>query len=153
MKDEYKAIIDAGFTLQVDCPDLAMSRHNRFSDKSLTDFRDIVDMHVASLNEATKGLPAESMRLHLCWGNYEGPHHLDVPLKDIFDIVLKANANAISFEGANPRHEARVARLPRREAAAGEVHYPRRHRLHQQLRRASGGRRRPPRTLREPRRT
>jgi len=105
MKDEYKAIIDAGFTLQVDCPDLAMSRHNRFADRSLGDFRDIVEMHVASLNEATKGLPAESIRVHLCWGNYEGPHHLDVPLKDIFDIVLKANANAISFEGANPRHE------------------------------------------------
>ena len=74
-------------------------------------------MHVSSLNEATKGLPAESIRLHLCWGNYEGPHHLDVPLKDIFDIVLKANANAISFEGANPRHESewrvfRDVRLP-----------------------------------------
>ncbi|HEX5140990.1 MAG TPA: cobalamin-independent methionine synthase II family protein [Dehalococcoidia bacterium] len=106
MKDEYKAIVDAGFTLQLDCPDLAMSRHNRFSERSLSDFRDIVELHVSVLNEAIKDLPAESIRLHLCWGNYEGPHHLDVPLRDIIDIVLKANANAISFEGANPRHEA-----------------------------------------------
>jgi 5-methyltetrahydropteroyltriglutamate--homocysteine methyltransferase len=106
MKDEYRAIIDAGFTLQLDCPDLAMSRHNRFSERSLADFRDIVELHVSVLNDAIKDLPAESIRLHLCWGNYEGPHHLDVPLRDIIDIVLKANANAISFEGANPRHEA-----------------------------------------------
>src|SRR5690606_9981169 len=88
MRDEYKAIADAGFTLQLDCPDLAMSRHNRFADRSLDDFRSVVEMHVAAVNEATKDIPPESMRLHLCWGNYEGPHHMDVPLKDIIDIVL-----------------------------------------------------------------
>ena len=105
MRDEYRAIVDAGFLLQLDCPDLAMSRHNRHADKTLGEFRKIVELHVEVLNEATKGIPANRIRLHLCWGNYEGPHQLDVELKDIIDIVLKANAEGISFEGANPRHE------------------------------------------------
>ena len=105
MKDEYKAIVDAGFLLQLDCPDLAMSRHNRYSEWSLEQFRKLVAQHVEVLNAATAGLPSDRMRLHLCWGNYEGPHHMDVPLRDIIDIVLKSNAAQISFEGANPRHE------------------------------------------------
>jgi len=105
MRDEYKAIVDAGFILQLDCPDLAMSRHNRFADQSLEWFRDLVRLHVEVLNEATRDLPSESMRMHLCWGNYEGPHHLDVPLGDIIDIVLPARPAGLSFEGANPRHE------------------------------------------------
>jgi 5-methyltetrahydropteroyltriglutamate--homocysteine methyltransferase len=105
MKDEYNAIHQAGFLLQLDCPDLAMSRHLRFGDRNLDDFRGIVARHVEVLNEATKEIPADRMRMHLCWGNYEGPHHLDVPLKDIIDIVLTARPAAISFEGANPRHE------------------------------------------------
>jgi 5-methyltetrahydropteroyltriglutamate--homocysteine methyltransferase len=105
MKDEYEAIHAAGFVLQLDCPDLAMSRHNRFPDMSLEDFRKIVALHVEVLNEATKGIPPDRMRLHLCWGNYEGPHHLDVPLRDIIDLVLRARPAGISFEGANPRHE------------------------------------------------
>jgi 5-methyltetrahydropteroyltriglutamate--homocysteine methyltransferase len=105
MRDEFNAIHRAGFLLQLDCPDLAMSRHNRYGDKSIADFRSIVAQHVAVVNEATKDIPPEQMRLHLCWGNYEGPHHLDVPLKDIIDIVLTARPAGISFEGANPRHE------------------------------------------------
>jgi 5-methyltetrahydropteroyltriglutamate--homocysteine methyltransferase len=105
MKDEYEAIHEAGFVLQLDCPDLAMSRHNRFPDMSLGEFRKIVALHVEVLNEATKRIPPDRMRLHLCWGNYEGPHHLDVPLRDIIDIVLRARPAGISFEGANPRHE------------------------------------------------
>jgi len=105
IKDEYNAIHQAGFLLQLDCPDLAMSRHLRFGDKQIEDFRSIVARHVEVLNEATKDIPADRMRLHLCWGNYEGPHHLDVPLKEIIDIVLTARPAAISFEGANPRHE------------------------------------------------
>ena len=105
MKDEYEAIHEAGFVLQLDCPDLAMSRHNRFPDMSLEEFRRIVALHVEVLNEATKRIPPDRMRLHLCWGNYEGPHHLDVPLRDIIDIVLRARPAGISFEGANPRHE------------------------------------------------
>jgi 5-methyltetrahydropteroyltriglutamate--homocysteine methyltransferase len=105
MKDEYEAIHAAGFVLQLDCPDLAMSRHNRFPDLSLAEFRKIVGLHVEVLNEATKAIPPDRMRLHLCWGNYEGPHHLDVPLQDIIDLVLRARPAGISFEGANPRHE------------------------------------------------
>ena len=105
MRDEYKAIVDAGFILQLDCPDLAMSRHNRFADLSLADFRKMVELHVEVLNGAIKGIPADRMRTHLCWGNYEGPHQLDVELKDIIDLILKANTEGISFEGANPRHE------------------------------------------------
>ncbi|HEY4685118.1 MAG TPA: epoxyalkane--coenzyme M transferase, partial [Dehalococcoidia bacterium] len=103
--DEFNAIHQAGFLLQLDCPDLAMSRHNRFADRSLAEFRRVVARHVEVVNEATKDIPPDRIRLHLCWGNYEGPHQLDVPLRDIIDIVLTANANAISFEGANPRHE------------------------------------------------
>jgi 5-methyltetrahydropteroyltriglutamate--homocysteine methyltransferase len=105
MKDEYRAIVDAGFILQLDCPDLAMSRHNRFAGLSLEEFRKKVALHVEVLNESIKGIPADRMRTHLCWGNYEGPHQLDVELKDIIDLVLKANTEGISFEGANPRHE------------------------------------------------
>jgi 5-methyltetrahydropteroyltriglutamate--homocysteine methyltransferase len=105
MRDEYNAIHQAGFLLQLDCPDLAMSRHLRYGDLSLEEFRKIVAQHVEVVNEATKDIPPDRMRLHLCWGNYEGPHHLDVPLKDIIDIVLTARPAALSFEGANPRHE------------------------------------------------
>jgi 5-methyltetrahydropteroyltriglutamate--homocysteine methyltransferase len=105
MRDEYRAIVDAGFILQLDCPDLAMSRHNRYVDRSLDDFRNVVQLHVDVINDATREIPPDRMRLHLCWGNYEGPHQLDVPLKDIIDIVLRARPEGISFEGANPRHE------------------------------------------------
>lgn len=105
MKDEYEAIHAAGFVLQIDCPDLAMVRHLRHSDLSNAEFRKFVALHIEVLNEATKNIPAEQMRLHLCWGNYEGPHHLDIPLKEIIDLVLKGRPAAISFEGANPRHE------------------------------------------------
>ena len=105
MKDEYEAIAKAGFELQLDCPDLAMSRHSQFYELDTPAFRKIVERHIEVVNEATKNIPGNQMRLHLCWGNYEGPHHLDIPLKDIIDIVLKARADIISFEGANPRHE------------------------------------------------
>jgi 5-methyltetrahydropteroyltriglutamate--homocysteine methyltransferase len=105
MRAEYEAIHEAGFVLQLDCPDLAMSRHNRFPDLSLEEFRRIAALHVEVLNEATRTIPPDRMRLHLCWGNYEGPHHLDVPLREILDLVLRARPAGISFEGANPRHE------------------------------------------------
>jgi len=104
MKEEYNAIHQAGFILQVDCPDLAMGRHIQFADASLAEFRRNAELHVEALNHALADIPPERMRLHLCWGNYEGPHHLDVPLHDIIDIVLKARPAGISFEAANPRH-------------------------------------------------
>jgi 5-methyltetrahydropteroyltriglutamate--homocysteine methyltransferase len=105
MKVEYDAIHRAGFLLQVDCPDLAMSRHIQFAQSSVADFRKVAEMHIEALNHALRDIPADRVRLHLCWGNYEGPHHRDVALRDIIDIVFKARAMAISYEAANPRHE------------------------------------------------
>jgi 5-methyltetrahydropteroyltriglutamate--homocysteine methyltransferase len=104
MKEEYQAIVQAGFLLQIDCPDLAMTRVNQFAHLSVDEFKQIVATHIDILNAALDGLPPERMRLHLCWGNYEGPHHHDVPLQEIVDIVLRARPVGISFEGANPRH-------------------------------------------------
>jgi 5-methyltetrahydropteroyltriglutamate--homocysteine methyltransferase len=104
MKDDYQAIVRAGFLLQVDCPDLAMTRVTQFAHLTVDEFKDVVALHVEVLNAALDGLPPERMRLHLCWGNYEGPHHYDVPLAEILPLVLKARPAGLSFEGANPRH-------------------------------------------------
>jgi 5-methyltetrahydropteroyltriglutamate--homocysteine methyltransferase len=104
MKEDYRAIVQAGFLLQVDCPDLAMTRVTQFAHLSVDEFKDVVALHVDVLNSALDGLPAERMRLHLCWGNYEGPHHYDIPLREILPLVLKARPAGLSFEGANPRH-------------------------------------------------
>ena len=104
MKDEYNAIVDAGLLLQIDCPDLAMTRVTQFSHLSSDEFKKIVELHVEVVNHALKDIDPERMRLHLCWGNTEGPHHHDIPLRDIVDIVLKARPLGLSFEGANPRH-------------------------------------------------
>ncbi len=101
MRAEYRAIVDAGITLQVDCPDLAMvgARY-----PSLEEFRTFAATNVEALNHALQGLPPERVRVHICWGNYEGPHNHDVDLKDIIDIVLRANAAGLSVEACNPRH-------------------------------------------------
>lgn len=104
MKDDYKAIVDSGLLLQIDCPDLAMTRVTQFSHLSEDEFIKIAEMHVEVLQYALAGIAPDRMRMHLCWGNTEGPHHHDVPLKKIVDIVLKAPPGAVSFEGANPRH-------------------------------------------------
>ena len=105
MKEEYDAIHRAGFILQVDCPDLAMGRHLAFPDLSNAEFLKIAAANVEALNHALRDIPPDRMRLHLCWGNYQGPHHRDIPLREIIQAVLKARPQAISFEGANPRHE------------------------------------------------
>jgi 5-methyltetrahydropteroyltriglutamate--homocysteine methyltransferase len=105
MKPEYEAIYRAGFILQVDCPDLAMGRHIQIPDLSIADFRKKIELHVEMLNGALSHIPPERVRIHLCWGNYEGPHHRDVVLRDIIDIVFKVRASGISYEAANPRHE------------------------------------------------
>lgn len=105
MKVEYEKIVGAGLVLQVDCPDLAMGRHIRFRDASLEDFRKAAQRQVEALNYALSEVPAEQVRMHLCWGNYEGPHHHDVDLHEIIDIVLSAKPQAIQFEAANPRHQ------------------------------------------------
>jgi 5-methyltetrahydropteroyltriglutamate--homocysteine methyltransferase len=104
MKEEYQDIVQAGLLLQIDCPDLAMTRVNQFAHLSVDEFTKIVALHVDVLNEALADLPPERLRLHLCWGNYEGPHHHDVPLQDIVNIVINARPVGLSFEGANPRH-------------------------------------------------
>jgi 5-methyltetrahydropteroyltriglutamate--homocysteine methyltransferase len=104
MKAEYQAIVQAGFLLQIDCPDLAMTRVSQFAHLTVDEFKDVVALHIDVLNYALDGLPPERLRLHLCWGNYEGPHHYDVPLQEIIHLVLKARPVGISFEGANPRH-------------------------------------------------
>ncbi|HEY0223607.1 MAG TPA: cobalamin-independent methionine synthase II family protein [Pseudolabrys sp.] len=105
MSREYKAIVDAGFILQLDCPDLAMLRHMVYLDKSLAEFRKIITVNVAALNHAVAGIPADRMRMHVCWGSTVAPHHTDIPLKDIIDIVLTAKPMAVSFPAANSRHE------------------------------------------------
>jgi 5-methyltetrahydropteroyltriglutamate--homocysteine methyltransferase len=105
MKREYKAIVDAGFILQLDCPDLAMLRHTVYLDKSLADFRKVIAVNVAALNHAVADIPADRMRTHVCWGSTVAPHHTDVPLIDIIDIVLTAKPTAVSFPAANARHE------------------------------------------------
>ncbi len=105
MQVEYEAITRAGLILQVDCPDLAMGRHIRFRDADLATFRRAASMQVEALNHALRNVPADRVRMHLCWGNYEGPHHHDVDLADILDIVLSAKPGAIQFEAANPRHQ------------------------------------------------
>jgi 5-methyltetrahydropteroyltriglutamate--homocysteine methyltransferase len=104
MRHEYEAVAGAGFILQVDCPDLAMGRHIQFADKSVEEFRKMARLHVEALDHALRNIPPEQVRMHLCWGNYEGPHHHDVPLADILDIAFAARPQAVSFEAANPRH-------------------------------------------------
>ena len=105
MRTEYAAIVRAGFLLQIDCPDLGSARHNQYRDKTDAEFIRIAERNVAALNHATEGLPADRMRLHICWGNYEGPHTHDIPLAKVADVCFKARPQAFSFEGANPRHE------------------------------------------------
>jgi 5-methyltetrahydropteroyltriglutamate--homocysteine methyltransferase len=104
MRAEYRAIVTAGFVLQVDCPDLAMSRHTGFQDLSEAEFLKRAAFHVEVLNHALSGLPADRVRIHLCWGNYEGPHHYDIEFARLAPIVLAANAQGIALEAANPRH-------------------------------------------------
>jgi 5-methyltetrahydropteroyltriglutamate--homocysteine methyltransferase len=104
LKYEYDAIHRAGFLLQLDCPDLAGGRTNRYAEMSDKDFLGIVELHVEALNHAVRDIPPDRMRIHVCWGNLAGPHHRDVPLADIVDILLKARPDGLSIEGANPRH-------------------------------------------------
>ena len=104
MQEEYEAIVNAGLVLQLDCPDLAMARHTGFQDLSESDFLKRAEHQVEVLNHALRNVPASSLRMHVCWGNYEGPHDHDIPLEKIMGIVLKAKPAAILFEASNPRH-------------------------------------------------
>jgi 5-methyltetrahydropteroyltriglutamate--homocysteine methyltransferase len=101
---EYEAIVRAGITLQIDAPDLAMGRHTMYRDRSLEEFESLAARHIEVLNHALRNVPAARVRMHVCWGNYEGPHHHDVPMQRLLPIVLKAKPQSILFEAANPRH-------------------------------------------------
>jgi len=104
MRQEYETIAKAGIILQIDCPDLGMGRHIQHADLSLPEWRKKAQLHVEALDHAVANIPPEQLRMHLCWGNYEGPHHCDVPLADVIDIVFRARPSAIAIEAANPRH-------------------------------------------------
>lgn len=104
LRVEYEAIVQAGIILQIDAPDLAMGRHTMYRDRSLAEFEVLAARHIEVLNQALKNVPAERVRMHVCWGNYEGPHHHDVPMERLLPIVLKAKAHGLLFEAANPRH-------------------------------------------------
>jgi 5-methyltetrahydropteroyltriglutamate--homocysteine methyltransferase len=124
MRHEYDTVAKAGILLQIDCPDLAMGRHIQYADLSLAEFRKRAEMHVEALNHALADIAPEQLRLHLCWGNYEGPHHCDVALADIIDIVFRARPAAISFEAANPRHGHEWTLFERVKLPAGKVLIP-----------------------------
>ncbi len=104
MRQEYETVVAAGFVLQLDCPDLAMGRHIQNAHLTTAEFRKAAALHIEAMNHALRNIPAERARVHLCWGNYEGPHHCDVPLADIIDVIFTAKPAGLSFEAANPRH-------------------------------------------------
>ena len=104
LRVEYEAIVNAGIILQIDAPDLAMGRHTMYRERSLEEFEDLAARHIEVLNHALRNVPADRARMHVCWGNYEGPHHHDVPMERLLPIVLKAKPQGLLFEAANPRH-------------------------------------------------
>ena len=104
LRKEYEIVVAHGLTLQLDCPDLAMERHVSYQDEPLSAFRDLVDLHIRAINHALTNIPRDRVRLHVCWGNSEGPHHYDVPLEDILDLLYGAKVGALVMEMANPRH-------------------------------------------------
>jgi 5-methyltetrahydropteroyltriglutamate--homocysteine methyltransferase len=124
MQLEYETVARAGFILQLDCPDLAMGRHIQFAGLSLEEFRKMARLHIAALDRAVASIPPEQLRLHLCWGNYEGPHHYDVPLADLLDLVFAARPQGISFEAANPRHAHEWKVFERVKLPTGKVIIP-----------------------------
>ncbi len=104
MRDEYETIVASGLDLQLDCPDLALSRHMLFSDLSDSEFVKIAESHMEALNHALKNIPEEKVRIHICWGNYEGPHCCDIDMTTVFATLMKAKARYTLFETSNPRH-------------------------------------------------
>ena len=111
MKKEYELISKRGYLLQLDCPDLAMERHGMFQHSSTAEFLDVIAIHIDAINEACAAIPFDKIRLHVCWGNYDGPHDFDVPLADIWPVISQAKVGAFSIEFANPRHQHEYAAL------------------------------------------
>jgi 5-methyltetrahydropteroyltriglutamate--homocysteine methyltransferase len=124
MRHEYETVAKAGFVLQIDCPDLAMGRHIQYAALTVAEFRKRAALHIEALNRAVANIPAEQLRMHLCWGNYEGPHHKDVALADVIDIVFTAKPCAISLEAANPRHAHEWTVFEKVKLPAGKVLIP-----------------------------
>jgi 5-methyltetrahydropteroyltriglutamate--homocysteine methyltransferase len=124
LRHEYEAIANAGIILQVDCPDLAMGRHTQFRELDLAGFRKAMELNIAALNHATANIAPERLRMHMCWGNYPGPHHHDVPFQDIIDLVWTARPHAIQFEAANPRHAHEYAIFESVKLPEGKVLIP-----------------------------
>jgi len=104
MREEYETIVNSGLDLQLDCPDLALSRHMLFTELSDAQFIKVAESHVEALNYALQNIPAEKVRVHICWGNYEGPHVCDIPMEKMFDTLMSTNARYVLFETSNPRH-------------------------------------------------
>jgi 5-methyltetrahydropteroyltriglutamate--homocysteine methyltransferase len=104
LRCEYEPIVAAGLLLQIDAPDLAMGRHTMYRDRTVEEFEQLAARHIEVLNHALRNVPASRVRMHVCWGNYEGPHHHDVPMQRLLPVVLKAKPQALLFEAANPRH-------------------------------------------------
>ena len=124
LRPEYEAIVAGGFEVQIDCPDLAMGRHIQYANLELSEFRKRAGAHVEALNQALANIPPERARIHICWGNYEGPHHRDVPLGDIIDIIFSARPSFVSFEAANPRHAHEWALFETVKLPAGKILIP-----------------------------
>jgi 5-methyltetrahydropteroyltriglutamate--homocysteine methyltransferase len=124
MRHEYEAIVSMGVTLQIDCPDLAMGRHTQFRDLDVPGFRKMMELNLEALNRALVNIPAERVRMHLCWGNYPGPHHFDVPFQDIVDLIWTAKPHAVQFEAANPRHAHEWALFERVKVPEGKTLIP-----------------------------
>ena len=124
LRHEYEAIAAQGIILQVDCPDLAMGRHTQFRELDLSGFRDKMALNIEALNRATANIAPEQLRMHMCWGNYPGPHHCDVPFRDIIDLVWRARPHAIQFEAANPRHAHEFAMFEEIKLPEGKVLIP-----------------------------
>jgi 5-methyltetrahydropteroyltriglutamate--homocysteine methyltransferase len=104
MQAEYEEIVGAGIILQIDAPDFGMGRHTMYKERSVEDYLRMAGRHVEVLNHALRNIPADRVRLHMCWGNYEGPHHHDIPMEQLLPVIAKVNAQALLFEAANPRH-------------------------------------------------
>ena len=124
MRHEYETVAKAGFVLQIDCPDLAMGRHIQYAKLSVEEFKRAARVHIDALNHALANVPPEQARVHLCWGNYEGPHHYDVAIADILDVVFTARPAGISFEASNPRHGHEWRVFERVKLPAGKVIIP-----------------------------
>jgi 5-methyltetrahydropteroyltriglutamate--homocysteine methyltransferase len=124
MRHEYEAIASTGVTLQVDCPDLAMGRHTQFKDLDVNGFRKMMELNIEAMNRALVNIPADKVRMHLCWGNYPGPHHYDIPFQEIVDVIWTAKPHAIQFEAANPRHAHEWAMFENVKVPEGKVLIP-----------------------------